>query len=871
MPGQGSITRRLKLWRSAVLPSAVSLLVHAGLLAAVVLATVAVTRPEPRDPGAPAVVTLADPVTPRTTPAPTPPRETQRTTAASTPAARRAASTAAREAIDRTIAQTTPRQRTTPDTAPRPAPADPAPTAIPQPPPPVRFAGAAASPAERTVFAVDASGAVVATWPIIADELARALGTLLPTQRAQVILFGPTDTDGNPVTAPIKTDDDGYFRATQANTNAVRRWLESTLPSGRSKPLEGLRAALALDPQAVFLLSRSITRTGPNAQWGLGREQTLAELDRLNPINPATGRRPAVIATIQFIEPDQTGLMTAIAAEHGPPGRQLDTSPVTPSSMQAERAARSTAEPIELSPTDANAISAATNALRAIDLSGATDHALFGFPTETEHSAVNAAATLALNRLREASPPSETADPRLALLRGRAAAILASLEDPGPVRRDLADEAITNLSAVAQLDPAAYALAELSHALAESIRSDRASAIDRLKSLIADAAELTLPDQTIERARLLLTLLIGDAALTNASTNTTNYLALIRAEAQTRVRVERRASSAFAPLLALDTPDAALRLRLAAASAPDLARNSTNPRLLTALADHLAQTDPIAAANLYLDTAERIPDQIEWLIRAADLLEDTDRAQAGALHRRIATDFTSDPRARDAATRALDLLGSTPDLLADLLDAQPSHPLANAWRLERATQLEGARRLAQLREIPLTSDLRKQADALAYATLQELVAANPTTDLQSELADVANRLGLDTAPDIELDLAMSQLDTTPAAARRALVDLIATHPDPDRVRLAIARTDLKLGSTNAAVEALGDLIARSVSPPPETEPGWQLLTDALELLASQTAQQPAVRAHVVRLRLLDPDLGGVTTAARLQRLLRTAD
>jgi hypothetical protein len=85
-------------------------------------------------------------------------------------------------------------------------------------------------------------------------------------------------------------------------------------PGGRSDPLSGLSRAIALKPDVVFLLSRNIRRTGTETQSG---EDLLTQLDRLNPKSSRTGQRPVVIKTIQFIDDDPTGLMQAIAVDHG--------------------------------------------------------------------------------------------------------------------------------------------------------------------------------------------------------------------------------------------------------------------------------------------------------------------------------------------------------------------------------------------------------------------------------------------------------------------------------------------------------------------------------------------------------------------------
>jgi len=84
-------------------------------------------------------------------------------------------------------------------------------------------------------------------------------------------------------------------------------------------------------PQVVFLLSRSIARSH-GGQWEGGLPAILKQLDTLNPPDPATGRRPTTIKTLQFLEPDPTGTMQAIARIHGSGGSSANAQPTaTPS------------------------------------------------------------------------------------------------------------------------------------------------------------------------------------------------------------------------------------------------------------------------------------------------------------------------------------------------------------------------------------------------------------------------------------------------------------------------------------------------------------------------------------------------------------
>ncbi len=192
--------------------------------------------------------------------------------------------------------------------------------------PGVTFAGLSA-PGERArsiVYVVDASGPMVTSLPWVLSEVQRSVGALAPTQRFSVVLFrdlSNTIAAGGSATPEQRAAravalDAQLLDATARQRERLATWLGQVTPGGRSCPLDGLRAALAMKPQIVFLLSRSIARSG-GGEWGQGLEATLAELDRLNPRDPGTGQRRAVIKTIQFLEPDPTGIMAAIGREHG--------------------------------------------------------------------------------------------------------------------------------------------------------------------------------------------------------------------------------------------------------------------------------------------------------------------------------------------------------------------------------------------------------------------------------------------------------------------------------------------------------------------------------------------------------------------------
>lgn len=208
---------------------------------------------------------------------------------------------------------TIPTRASDPATAPAPAqPPAPAP-----PPLPATFAGVKADVAGRVVYVVDASGSMTTSLPFVLEELSRSIDRLDEAQSFQVILFRepPPDAGGSVLGYEMFRPGAGLVPATRANKDAARAWAHTIRPLGKSAPLPGLGAALSLQPDLVFLLSRSIRRTA--TERGVANQGVLRTLDELNPVNPFTGKRRVVIKTIQFIEDDPSGLLQAIAVTHG--------------------------------------------------------------------------------------------------------------------------------------------------------------------------------------------------------------------------------------------------------------------------------------------------------------------------------------------------------------------------------------------------------------------------------------------------------------------------------------------------------------------------------------------------------------------------
>jgi hypothetical protein len=177
----------------------------------------------------------------------------------------------------------------------------------------VTFGGLGASSVGSVVYVVDCSGPMVTSLQMVMEEVKRSVARLTSSQKFDVVIFhkAGNDSAGAESFCPI------LLRATTSAKDRLTDWLAAAEPAGRSSPMTGLELALSLKPDAIFLLSRSIERSGGNV-WGLGLDETMDRLEYLNPLissNPP--KRAILIQTIQFLEEDPSGIMQSIGQRHG--------------------------------------------------------------------------------------------------------------------------------------------------------------------------------------------------------------------------------------------------------------------------------------------------------------------------------------------------------------------------------------------------------------------------------------------------------------------------------------------------------------------------------------------------------------------------
>jgi len=173
------------------------------------------------------------------------------------------------------------------------------------------FAGLRATNARTLVYVVDASGSMIGSFRTVLDELSRSLTSLVPAQSFAVIFFQRN------AAIPVPPANRLVPVSRPATRQAVEWARSNVVPAGRSNPVEAMTRALALKPDCVFLLSSNITGAG---QFEIDRDELLAVLDRLNPIDPGSGSRRTRIHCIQFLDEDPLDTMRVIAERHGGEG-----------------------------------------------------------------------------------------------------------------------------------------------------------------------------------------------------------------------------------------------------------------------------------------------------------------------------------------------------------------------------------------------------------------------------------------------------------------------------------------------------------------------------------------------------------------------
>ncbi|MEZ6242727.1 MAG: hypothetical protein R3B57_06750 [Phycisphaerales bacterium] len=763
------------------------------------------------------------------------------------------------------------------------------------------FAGLRSKAASRIVYVVDASGAMASSFSFVQDKLKRSIDRLGPTQHFQVVLFG--DRRDRPEGSPPyqfftpRGIDPELVRATPTTQKLAAKWIDSVIPGGRSNPADGLRAAFALKPDLIFLLSRSIQRSGPNASWGRGKDAILAELEELNPASKHTGQRKVVIKTIQFLDEDPTGIMKAIASLHGDGEgsyRLLAWEDLRDEPDEAQRMALADA----LSEDDSVRLERAAQRLASVEEDGAALSVLFGVPLEEQAESVRQASEFTLRLLasidsKGADDPRSPTDARVPLLRARAAILLASLTDEPSYRKSLAETAIANVEHLSVADSDADAARRVAHAVALVEAGDALEARRVLLALIREAPALRASPTIIGEARLAMLLTARNPAERAAATDALHQsldqapftidrlpdplwrLAAAEAVARTRLPEPSLAPSALDDLLALAADPELMRdptrrraliyAKVARATDPyanQITWEQMPPEAAFARAVILAHTvaGGVEALDLF-DLVSRREDagelRAEALWESAIILRiqntDESRATATVMLEEIASDYPDSPRAADARAAVVAEVSSDASLLPEAfkldslrlaVEHAGSSPQADLYRVKYAERIEGRGRLDVLEPVTPDTPEGTAAAALYLQTVRELLTATPPpserdrVDLLRRAVKMADRHDFRPRAQLLVELGEAELDSGDPGRAMPLLVRAAARNEPveggaERIDIDRARAHLAVNQSPEAFTLLRDVAGRLDAGAQRDARFWHAWTLMLEILADR--------------------------------------
>jgi len=763
------------------------------------------------------------------------------------------------------------------------------------------FAGLRSKAASRIVYVVDASGAMASSFSFVQDNLKSSIDRLGPTQHFQVVLFG--DRRDRPEGSPPfqlftpRPGEPDLVRATPTTQKLAAQWIDSVIPGGRSNPGAGLRAAFALEPDLIFLLSRSIQRSGPNASWGSGKDAILAELERLNPASKHTGRRRVVIKTIQFLDEDPTGIMKAIGSLHGDGEgsyRLLVWDDLRRQPDEAEQMALADA----LSEDDSARLERAAQRLASVEEDGSALSVLFGVPLEEQADAVRRAAEFTLSLLatidsQGAEDPRSPTDARVPLLRARAAILLASLTNEPAYRQSLAETAIANVEHLSVGDADADAARRVAHAVALVQAGDPAEARRVLLALIREAPAMRASPTIVGEARLAMLLTARNAPERAAATDALRQsldqapftvdrlpdplwrLAAAEAVARTRLPESSLAPAALDDLLALAADPALIRdparrralvyAKVARATDPfadAIDWNAMPPE--AAFARAAIQARAAATWNEALDLFDLVSRRddagelrAEALWESAIILRvhntDESRATSTMLLERLARAYPESPRAADALAAVVAEVSADAsqfpeafelDALRLAVDRYGSHPQADLWRVKYAERIDGLDRLDVLEPVTPGTPEATAAAALYIATVRAMLAADPPPPGRDRVEFLRRAVRMadrhDTRPRAQLlvDLGEAELDAGDPGRAMPLLVRAAAMTEPvaggaERIDIARARAHLAVNQSPEAFALLRDAASRLDAAAQRDQRFWHAWTLMLEILADR--------------------------------------
>lgn len=771
-------------------------------------------------------------------------------------------------------------------------------------PPSVRFAGVQTRAARKIVYVVDGSGATANSFAYLQTQLLQSIDRLSPTQRFQVVLFRSFD-DHAITLAPMNANgsNNKLARATADNKQRVADWLRTVSARGRSNPVVGLHAALDLKPDLVLFITRSIQRT--EMSWAQGQRAILQELDRLNPINATTGKRPTIIKTIQLLDEDPTGIMLAIGTFHGDGNddyRVVTYDDLIAPDKPDDLSTRS------LGATNEQRISTASDLMGTLAGSATSFSVFYAYAdAQQQERALQGA-----RQIRSLIRSLTNADGRAAILDAQSVLMMHIL-NPGTIAKNELETIVTSLDTVLYTDPNTDAQRVLTVSLAMVQLGNVADARSRVIELVELADDLGLDRSTRAQATIALAsigslsagfeILTDEPPFITPSGSIDAVWGLLLRETITKSRLALGDPEPWEPMTSL---------RHAARNNESI-RNYIDTRIALILdSTSAASTDTNLPSAVLLAAANTMSHSIDRRERAMGLLDviahrddDPDQAadalwQIGVLGRAINT-----PRSRSQSAIALTDLAKrypvhrrAPDAIAGAIHATadhqealardrlgfgvsqfPNHPEIDLWRLALAELLTDFAVLDVLD--PITPNTREGvlAGQLYEQTVLGMLDRYSDPQIQRGLGirmrSAATRFDLPGAQMWTKRAAINQIEVDPESAITSIDQLIAEAQRKNlptfELELMRAQTLRTLGQTRTAFEALSRLSTRIDATGNHTSTYWQAWALMLETIVesgSQSDKADALR-HIARLELINPNLGGSPWRQRIIEVRQT--
>lgn len=736
-------------------------------------------------------------------------------------------------------------------------------------PAPISFAGVSTGAARSIVYVVDASGATLTSFTYIRERLLQSIDRLSPTQRFQVIAFRKLG-DSTYISPSLETTKNKLPRATRHNKQIVADWITQMLAQGRSNPVDGLEAALKLNPDMVLLISRGIERT--EAPWAGGLKHVRQQLDQLNPLDPISGTRPAVIKTIQLLDEDPTGIMRTIGVFHG--DGHNDHQIITYNQLANPEPQPQTPPPTN---TDAR-LTTAEDQLALLKATGAYYRATTSVPTSEDTESIDSA-IIRINTMLAKSDPD---DPRTALLIAETLLLTSdtSSTQTNELQQTLQDAVFVSPDLDARRR---IVLAQLARSPAD------------LLALLEEQSQLNYAPITAAHAILALTKLQPtepNSELANQPPFTTDAAwALMLSQTRSLALLNQSETTPLAPLLELRSAvpglspqiDASI-VQLVKHTNTDVSTLSALPRFIVARAriSKGSTDDRMDAINILLeltrDTDEHLAEESLWLAclgsRALNTRDSAKTLVSAASM--LANRFPDHPGAPDALAGAIDtasqsrspeLQTALTSLLRQAVSQYPTRIEIDLWKLQLINLTTGREQHKLIQSLtPATreSDLGAEilhANALATTTDNPLLHAINTARildaLRSPLANHWHRAA-----------AELEVDTDPVSAVIRLSRLVQKNPTTDDLDLELlyAQSLLNADQPDQALPRLASLVELlDQHNPAQRKHFWHCWTLILEttLAHGNNADLDNARAHLTRLKLIDPKLGPEPFATRL--------